>query len=195
MEYSFRTVELRSPKRIKVKVVPVLPVGYEALSNLIATEVESFAGEIRAVMDGDVYEFSGNRYELYHDGDTVIIRDTFAEEDDCTVTMDEFQELILAWVKETEKVRKEDQEENTLLKVLWDTKDKYPEICKAQYVGLTADHSEVLECVLLVESAEALKEIELNGRANEIRKSLTDALRRGGWEKNKCSVSISYVSE
>ena len=194
MEYSFRTVELRSPKRIKMKVVPVLPAGYEALSNLIATEVESFAAEIRAVMDGDTYEFSGNRYELYHDGDNVIIRDTFAEEADCTVTMEEFQELLLAWVSETEKVRREDQEENRLLRVLWETKERYSEICRAQYGGLTADHSEVLECLLLVENQEMLKEIELSGRADEIRKYLSDSLRRAGWEKNRYTVSISYVS-
>lgn len=194
MEYSFRTVELRSPKRIKMKVIPVLPSGYEALSSFIATEVESFAGEIRSVLDGDVYEFSGNRYELYHDGDNIIIRDTFAEEPDCTVAMEDFEELLIAWVNETEKVHREDQEENRLLRILWETKERYPEICKAQYGGLTSDHSEVLECLLLVESQDSLREIELSGKADEIRKYLSDSLRRAGWEKNKYSVSISYVS-
>ena len=194
MEYSFRTVELRSSKRIKMKVVPVLPEGYEALSNFIATEVESFAGEVRAVLDGNSYEFSGNRYELYRDGDNILIRDTFGEEEDCTVTMQEFEELLMAWVSETDKVRREDQEENKLLRILWDTKEKYPVICKAQYLGLTADHSEVLECLLLVENAETLKEIEISGKADEIRKYLSDSLRRAGWEKDKHSVSVSYVS-
>ncbi|MBR3356101.1 MAG: hypothetical protein IKG47_12275 [Oscillospiraceae bacterium] len=194
MDYSFRTVELRSPKRIKVKVIPVLPEGYEALSGVIATEVESFAAEIREFLDEEIFEFSGNRYEIYRDGDKVLVRDSFAEEADCTVTVDEFQDLLLAWASESEKVRREDKEENTLLKLLWDIKEKYPEIRKAQYDGLTADHSEVLECLLLVENADVLKDIEISGRANEIRKTLTDSLRRSGWDRNKCSVSISYVS-
>lgn len=195
MEYSFRTVELRSPRRIKVKVIPVLPVGFEALSGLIATEVESFSTEIRAFLDEDIYEFSGNRYEIYRDGENVLVRDSFAEESDCTVSVNEFQALLLAWASESEKVRREDKEENTLLRLFWEIKEKYPVVCKAQYGGLTADHSEVLECLLLVENADVLKEIEINGRADEIRKSLSDSLRRAGWEKNKFSVSISYVSE
>ena len=59
--------------------------------------------------------------------------------------------------------------------------------------GLTADHSDMLECLLLVGSREELKEMEISGKAEEIRKALSDALRRIGWERGKYRVSLSYV--
>ena len=76
MQIKFRTIELRSPRRVKMKVVPELPEGYESLSNFVATEVESFAEQVREVLDGDSNGFSGNRYELVFDGKTVYISDT-----------------------------------------------------------------------------------------------------------------------
>ncbi|MBQ6148235.1 MAG: hypothetical protein IJI83_01660 [Oscillospiraceae bacterium] len=193
MQIRFRTIELRSPRRVKMKVVPELPEGYESLSNFVATEVESFAEQVREVLDGDSNGFSGNRYELVSDGKTVYISDTFGEEAECSLSLEEFDELIQAWVSETQKVRKEDQEENKLLKVFWEIRAKYPEISRAQYGGLTADHSEMLECLLLVGSREEMKEMEISGKAEEIRKTLSDALRRIGWERGKYQVSLSYV--
>ncbi|MBQ8994544.1 MAG: hypothetical protein IJ091_01890 [Oscillospiraceae bacterium] len=192
MYYTFRTVQLRSPKRIKMKVIPVLQTGYEALSNFIATEVESFAGDVRAFLDGDMNSFSGNRYDIARTESDVTITDSFGEEATCKVSMAEFEELLQSWVDETERVQREDREENKLVKILWDMKETYPIIKKAQYGGLTADHSEVLECLLLVENEETLREIELNGRAEEMRKYLSDSLRRSGWEKGSYKVSLSY---
>ena len=90
-------------------------------------------------------------------------------------------------------MRKEDQEENKLLKVFWEIRERYPEISRAQYGGLTADHSDMLECLLLVGSREEMKEMEISGKAEEIRKTLSDALRRIGWERGKYQVSLSYV--
>ena len=58
---------------------------------------------------------------------------------------------------------------------------------------MTADHSEMLECLLLVGSREEMKEMEISGKAEEIRKTLSDALRRIGWERGKYQVSLSYV--
>ena len=142
------------------------------------------------MLDGDSNGFSGNRYELVFDGKTVYISDTFGEEAECSLSLEEFDELIQAWVSETQKVRKEDQEENKLLKVFWEIRERYPEISRAQYGGLTADHSEMLECLLLVGSREELKEMEISGKAEE---TLSDALRRIGWERGKYQVSLSYV--